>query len=325
MTKYKIRFNLNEDILNKYSKLTYAIGSLKRLENLNEFPFIKNEVMIEKILYNILLLDSPLQVNKVLIRTILNNRYNINDDSKDFVLLLKKTINSLNKANPTSTFELTNMYKMLNKDNLDIQDNPFNTSLEDNDIVSVIKSPINKETLLKTTLFEIKHSKLPSILNALLFHFEFLIIKPFIKDNIVIANLWQSLFLGLDYPILNYISLEKIFYENKEELKTVISESKKENFANKYLIYLIDKIIIELNLLEDKTKKYFTKSNDKVSLLVNVMGDGPESAKELLDKLGLKSLNSFRKNYLYPALNLNLIKMTIPDKPNSRNQKYYKV
>lgn len=33
----------------------------------------------------------------------------------------------------------------------------------------------------------------------------------------------------------------------------------------------------------------------------------------------------FRRNYLRPAVDMTLIRMTIPDKPNSRNQKYVKV
>jgi hypothetical protein len=38
--------------------------------------------------------------------------------------------------------------------------------------------------------------------------------------------------------------------------------------------------------------------------------------------LGLKARKSFRTLSLAPALNLDLIEMTIPDKPNSRLQKY---
>lgn len=44
-----------------------------------------------------------------------------------------------------------------------------------------------------------------------------------------------------------------------------------------------------------------------------------------MDKLGIKSRNSFRDNYLKPAIEAGLIGMTIPDKPTSKNQRYYKL
>ena len=46
---------------------------------------------------------------------------------------------------------------------------------------------------------------------------------------------------------------------------------------------------------------------------------------ELMIKLNLKSKNSFRDNYLKPALEAGLIAMQFPDKPQSKNQKYYKL
>lgn len=46
------------------------------------------------------------------------------------------------------------------------------------------------------------------------------------------------------------------------------------------------------------------------------------SARELMEKLGLKNRSHFSKNFLRPALEQGLIDMTIPDKPNSRNQRY---
>ena len=39
-------------------------------------------------------------------------------------------------------------------------------------------------------------------------------------------------------------------------------------------------------------------------------------------KLGLKSKETFRKNYMNPAMQLQLVQMTIPEKPKSRNQRY---
>ena len=44
--------------------------------------------------------------------------------------------------------------------------------------------------------------------------------------------------------------------------------------------------------------------------------------KELQEQLGIKSKKYFRGSYLKPALELGLLSMTIPDKPNSPLQKY---
>jgi ATP-dependent DNA helicase RecG len=46
------------------------------------------------------------------------------------------------------------------------------------------------------------------------------------------------------------------------------------------------------------------------------------SRKEMQEFCGIKSDEYFRKNIITPMLTLGLIRMTVPDKPNSRNQKY---
>ena len=63
---------------------------------------------------------------------------------------------------------------------------------------------------------------------------------------------------------------------------------------------------------------------DQVEILLNCMGNEVLSATQLMQRLGLSHRPTFRKNYLNPALKNGLIEMTIPDKPNSKNQKYRK-
>lgn len=49
----------------------------------------------------------------------------------------------------------------------------------------------------------------------------------------------------------------------------------------------------------------------------------PRTAKEIMKFLGLKHRESFYKNYLKPLMQKGLLLMTIPNKPNSRDQKYF--
>ncbi|MGD9707982.1 MAG: Fic family protein, partial [Candidatus Delongbacteria bacterium] len=50
--------------------------------------------------------------------------------------------------------------------------------------------------------------------------------------------------------------------------------------------------------------------------------DGQLSRREIMGRLNLADEKHFRENYQQKAVSLGLIEMTIPDKPNSRLQKY---
>ena len=51
----------------------------------------------------------------------------------------------------------------------------------------------------------------------------------------------------------------------------------------------------------------------------------PRSKREMMDYIGLTDSKNFRERYLVPLLGAGKVEMTIPDKPNSKNQKYRKV
>lgn len=64
---------------------------------------------------------------------------------------------------------------------------------------------------------------------------------------------------------------------------------------------------------------------EQVKKLMELMGDKEYSTKKLMELMRLKHRPTFRDNYLLPALKLGYIEMTIPNKPNSSNQKYRRV
>ena len=62
-----------------------------------------------------------------------------------------------------------------------------------------------------------------------------------------------------------------------------------------------------------------------VNKLLDVMETGkPMTANKIMEKLGIKSKETLRGQYLDPAIKQGFVNLTIPDKPTSKNQMYYK-
>ena len=86
------------------------------------------------------------------------------------------------------------------------------------------------------------------------------------------------------------------------------------------MLLQIDKILDEISAQISEKNEYLPEDVQK---LLEVMEyDVPYTSNALMERLGLKAKEGFRRNYLHPAVEMNLIQMTIPDKPNSRNQRY---
>ena len=165
----------------------------------------------------------------------------------------------------------------------------------------------------------------PLILSSV-FHYEFVFIHPFSDGNGRMARLWHTAILSNWKSIFRYIPIESRIEEFQEEYYEAISRCHAEGESTIFIEFMlaqIDKILDEVStqIHEDDERR-----TEYVKKLLAVMEyDTPYTAKALMQKLGLNSKESFRRNYLHPAEELNLIKMTIPDKPSSRNQRYVRV
>ena len=85
---------------------------------------------------------------------------------------------------------------------------------------------------------------------------------------------------------------------------------------------MLNEILDEVLLSSQKESRHIS---EQVNRLLSVMDDEiPYSANELLSLLNIKSKETLRASHLNPALENGLIKMTLPDKPNSKNQRYIK-
>ncbi len=75
-------------------------------------------------------------------------------------------------------------------------------------------------------------------------------------------------------------------------------------------------------VIQQTTDQDTDQVTDQVKQLINSIGEKPLSTLELLKILSLNHRPTLRENYIKPALQIGYVTMTIPDKPNSRMQKY---
>jgi ATP-dependent DNA helicase RecG len=113
------------------------------------------------------------------------------------------------------------------------------------------------------------------------------------------------------------------------------SPTYKNDRAGKAFEFFIPELDKEVDMASDLVKAMFDaktptqsatqspiQSGDPVTRLLAALLHGEMASAKLREALGIKHRPTFRDNYLHPAIEAGFIEYTIPDKPNSRLQKY---
>lgn len=164
----------------------------------------------------------------------------------------------------------------------------------------------------------------PLILSSV-FHYEFVFIHPFADGNGRMARLWQTSLLCLWNPVFQYLPIESRVHAFQSEYYEAISRCHTEGSSNGFILFMLKKISETLDLYLQQTSAGDWQVSAYVRRLLDAMEyDVPYTAKEIMERLHLKSKETLRKHYIHPALEMGLIVMCNPDKPTSRNQAYMK-
>lgn len=107
----------------------------------------------------------------------------------------------------------------------------------------------------------------------------------------------------------------------EKALENMLNKSQKDDII-KMQFYASKKNTTVVGRSTDQDSDQVTDQDDAINRLLSALGEEELSAAELMKRLELSHRPTFRKNYLTPALEKDLIERTIPDKPNSKNQKY---
>jgi hypothetical protein len=131
------------------------------------------------------------------------------------------------------------------------------------------------------------------------------------------GRLWQTLILSYWNPLFAFLPVETVIRDRQSDYYRVLGTCDKAGNSTAFVEFLLAALLTAL--LEVSGTDQVT---DQVKSLLKVLGTKPLSAVECMTRLKLSHRPTFRANYLHPALTSGLIERAIPDKPNSRLQKY---
>ena len=331
MDNYIPPFEITNNMLDRVSSIMKTIGKLDNFKDLNKMPILRRNNRIKSIHSSLAIEANSLSLEQVKdvihgkivigpqkeIQEVKNayEAYNMIKDVDPY------SIKDLKKIHGLMTYLVTDESGEFRKGNEGVFD-------EKGNCIHVCPPPEQVGGLMKQLFEWMKNNKdkvNPLILSTV-FHYEFVFIHPFKDGNGRTSRLWQNVILSNWEEIFEYVPIESQIKKYQEDYYAVINNCNKNGNSTEFIEFMlkmIDEILIDLL---NTTSVQSSHVSSYVNKLLEVMEPGVAmSSVELMEKLGMKSRISFRDNYLNPALENGLIKMTEPDKPTSKNQMYYRV
>lgn len=330
MEKYSPPFTITNSILSYVASISEKIGRIESISNLGARPHLRKNNRIKSIHSSLKIEANSLSLNQV--RDVINGKLVLGKQKEiQEVKNAYAAYEKISEINPYSMKDLKKFHSIMTKYTVE-ESGDFRHGEEgvfSGEQCIFMAPPARLVPQMMEQLFqwmkETHHEIHPLVMGSV-FHYEFVFIHPFSDGNGRMARLWHTAILSKWNPIFEYIPIESQIEKFQEEYYDAIAKchvAGESTFFIDFMLSQIDKILDELSFQIDEDNGQFS---EYIKKLLEVMEyDTSYTSKALMEKLGLKSKEGFRRNYLRPAIDMNLICMTIPDKPNSRNQRYVKV
>ena len=330
MGEYKPPFTITNEILSYISSVSEKIGRITATSNLEAKPHLRRNNRIKSIHSSLKVEANSLTLGQV--RDVINGRIVLGEQKE--IREVKNAYDAyehFSEIDPFSVEHLKRFHGIMTK--YVVEDSgEFRQGEEgvfNGNQCIFMAPPARFVPQLMDELFEwmkkaqgIVH---PLILSSV-FHYEFVFIHPFSDGNGRMARLWHSAILSEWNPIFEYIPIESQIEKFQDEYYDAIAKCHVHGEPTAFIEFMLSQIDKILDDVSGQISEENEKLSESIKRLLEIMEyEIPYTSKALMEKLGLKSREGFRRNYLHPAIELKLIRMTLPDKPNSRNQRYIKV
>ncbi|MDE6869234.1 MAG: Fic family protein [Clostridia bacterium] len=323
MDKYIPPYDLTDEMLDLVAQIMETLGQLNGVNGLEKLPRLRRVSRIKSIHSSLAIENNTLSIEQV--TDVIDGKRVIGP--QEDILAVKNANEAykiLKEVDPYEIKDLLKVHGVMMKD-LVGEAGQVGVYNGDGEVIHIAPSADIVPTLLNQLFEWVKTAKVNMLIKSSVFHYEFEFIHPFRDGNGRTGRLWQTALLASWKDIFAWIPIESIIKDNQEEYYKAILSSTSQGKSNSFIIFMLDVINKAIKDIVKDTTNHFNHINNQIASLLEVIDSYPQSAKELMEKLNLKSKDSFRKNYLYPAIDAGLVGMTEPDKPTSKNQRYFKI
>ena len=326
--KYVPPYEITDEMLRLISDIMENLGRLSGVNELEKLPRLRRVNRIKSIHSSLAIENNTLSFEQV---TAVINGKPVLAPQKD-VLEVQNAFRAYEKLGEINPYNIDDLLKIhgvmtdgLVKEAGQLRSGQVGVYNQDGKVVH-LAPPAEFVPGQIAQLFDwVQTSRTNMLIKSSVFHYEFEFIHPFNDGNGRTGRFWQTALLASWKPIFAWIPIENIIKNNQEAYYNAIALSTSQGKSNIFVEFMLDVINNAIKELVDDAKNHSNHLNNRIAELLKVIEPYPQSATELMEKLNLKSRAGFRNNYLQPALDAGLIGMTEPDKPTSKNQKYFKI
>lgn len=330
MSEYKPPFHMTDRTITLLAEISEQVGRITVLQEGTISPHLRRENRIRTIHSSLAIEHNSLSLDQVTAildgKRVLGNPNEIKEVQNAY-----QAYEMMLRLNPNSVEDLLTAHKLMMQ-GLVPENGKFRSGgvgVFDGDRLVHMAPPAHLVPKLIQDLFDwYKDSEMHPLIKSAVFHYEFEFIHPFQDGNGRMGRMWHSLLLGQWKELFFWLPVEELIQSRQAEYYDALGKSDKAADSAVFVELMLE--IIRDTLKDttvvgrsaDQDSDQVTDQDKPINRLLVALGNEELSAAEIMKRLGLSHRPTFRKNYLTPALDKRLIERTIPDRPNSKNQKY---